>query len=223
MSYFAELDIDNMVLRVVVADDLQWCIDNLGGTWMETANPYSEESQVVTYCGPGFGADIAVPERFALPWSMDAATIPNELGEYAYATQGQVVFHNGKIWRNLQPDGNPNVWEPPTNWREYPMGDEHPLWVQPVGAVDAYPLDFIVEHDGIVWKSLTPANVWEPPTEWEDMTPAPPIAEWVQPTGAHDAYNTGDRVIFETLTYESLIDGNVWSPSAYPTGWATIG
>ena len=33
--YFAEIK-NNVVQRVVVADDLQWCIDNLGGTWVET-------------------------------------------------------------------------------------------------------------------------------------------------------------------------------------------
>ena len=169
MAYFAELDIDNVVLRVIVADSIDWCIDNLGGTWAETSDPYTEPT-AVTYCGPGYGFDPAVRERFALPWDETAATIPNAEGHWAYETQGEVVFHAGKIWRNLMPDGNPNVWEPPTNWREYPMGVEYPIWIQPVGAVDAYPLDFVVEHDGLVWRNVTPANVWEPPTLWEQVT-----------------------------------------------------
>jgi hypothetical protein len=82
----------------------------------------------------------------------------------------------------------------------------------------------MVEHDGKVWKNVTPANVWEPGTGvlWEDMSPPPPVAEWVQPTGGHDAYNIGDRVLFGGLTYESLINANVWSPTAYPAGWTVV-
>ena len=34
--YFAELDKNNTVLRVIVAPSLQWCIDTFGGTWVET-------------------------------------------------------------------------------------------------------------------------------------------------------------------------------------------
>jgi len=250
MSYFAELDANNVVLRVVVADNIQWCIDNLPITvqvgtetvegpdgpievpiyeqqpskWAETSDPYADPTPV-TYCGPGFGHDPAVREQFALPWDIDAATVPNTEGDYAYSTIGQVVFHNGKIWRNTIATGTPNVWEPGVSgWREYTMGDTYPVWLQPTGAHDAYLVDEIVEHDGKVWRNVTPANVWEPGTGvlWEDMSPPPPIAEWVQPTGAQDAYNTGDRVLFNGVTYESLINANVWSPTAYPAGWAII-
>jgi hypothetical protein len=34
-KYFAELK-NNIVQRVIVADDIQWCISNLGGEWVET-------------------------------------------------------------------------------------------------------------------------------------------------------------------------------------------
>jgi hypothetical protein len=45
MSYWAEIDKDNKVIRVTVGDDndpngdkgYQWLIDNLGGTWIETS------------------------------------------------------------------------------------------------------------------------------------------------------------------------------------------
>jgi hypothetical protein len=224
MSYFAEIDPDTkIVIRTVVADSAEWCEQHLGGMWLETADPYAEQTQL-NYCGPGFGADPAVPERFALPWDVTLATVPDAQGNYRYRTLGEVVFHNGKIWRNLMPTNNPNVWEPPTNWREYPMGTEHPLWVQPVGSVDAYPLDFIVEHNGKVWKSLHAANVWAPTAGllWEDLSPAPEIEEWTQPTGGHDAYNIGDQVTFNGQTWESVINGNVWSPAAHPAGWKLI-
>lgn len=35
-KYFAELDNQSTVIRVIVADDLEWCIENLGGEWVET-------------------------------------------------------------------------------------------------------------------------------------------------------------------------------------------
>lgn len=162
MSYFAELDANMVVKRVIVADSPEWCQTHLGGTWAETSDPYAEAS-TVNYCGPGWGHDPAVRERFAQPWSVSLATIPDDRGRYAYETAGQVVFHNGRIWRNLNPTGNPNVWEPGVaNWREYPMGDQHPLWLQPVGAIDAYKVGEVVEHNGQVWSNVTPANVWEP-------------------------------------------------------------
>jgi hypothetical protein len=45
MSHFAELDLNNVVLRVLVGDNndpagdegYQWLIDNLGGTWVQTS------------------------------------------------------------------------------------------------------------------------------------------------------------------------------------------
>lgn len=42
----AELDDNNMVIRVVVAETAQWCIDNLGGRWQDTTG--------LTYPGPGW-------------------------------------------------------------------------------------------------------------------------------------------------------------------------
>jgi hypothetical protein len=39
MGYFAELDNKNIVKRVIVADSLDWCEQNLGGTWVKTHDP----------------------------------------------------------------------------------------------------------------------------------------------------------------------------------------
>jgi hypothetical protein len=35
MPYFAEIK-DDIVHRVIVADNEQWCVENLGGEWVET-------------------------------------------------------------------------------------------------------------------------------------------------------------------------------------------
>jgi hypothetical protein len=37
MAHFAEIDSNNKVLRVIVADTQEWCEDNLGGTWIQTS------------------------------------------------------------------------------------------------------------------------------------------------------------------------------------------
>jgi len=48
-GYFAELK-DNIVQRVVSATDAQWCVDNLGGEWVQTY--YSTEGK--NYAGIGY-------------------------------------------------------------------------------------------------------------------------------------------------------------------------
>ena len=97
------------------------------------------------------------------------------------------------------------------------------VWRQPTSAVDAYPKDWTVQHDGKTSVSLTPANVWPPGVSgWREVVEEGAAPEWVQPTGAHDAYQTGDTVTFEGQEYVSLIDGNTWSPTAYPQGWEKI-
>ena len=98
------------------------------------------------------------------------------------------------------------------------------VWRQPTSAVDAYPKDWTVQHDGKTWVSLIAANVWEPGvSSWREVVEEGSGApEWVQPTGATDAYQTGDTVTFEGAEYVSTIDGNVWSPTDYPQGWEKI-
>ena len=36
MKYFAEIDSNKIVTRVIVANSLSWCVENLGGTWIDT-------------------------------------------------------------------------------------------------------------------------------------------------------------------------------------------
>lgn len=110
------------------------------------------------------------------------------------------------------------------------MEDGTPLWIQPLGATDAYMLGDIVLHNDQKWKSDIGNNVWEPGVYgWSEYTgevdpePSDEIPDFVQPGGSEDAYNIGDRVRFtDGKVYESLIDGNVWSPTDYPDGWKLI-
>jgi hypothetical protein len=87
MSYYAQVNPKTgEVERVVVADTAEWCAEHLGGTWVETADPY-DPKDTRTYCGPGYGYDEKHPQRFAP--KAEAAEIPFD----------QVVFHRGSIGR----------------------------------------------------------------------------------------------------------------------------
>lgn len=96
-------------------------------------------------------------------------------------------------------------------------------WVQPTGAHNAYPIDWVVSHKDKTWVSLVAANVWEPGVSgWREEV-AEGYPEWVQPTGAHDAYNLGDRVSWEGVDYESTMAANVWGPPpTFSQGWAVV-
>ena len=71
MSHFAELDSNNVVLRVLVGDNndpagdegYQWLIDNLGGTWVQTS--YNGNFRY-NYAGIGYKYD-EVGDAFIAP------------------------------------------------------------------------------------------------------------------------------------------------------------
>jgi len=246
--YFAQIDENKEVTRVVVCDDPAWLEQRLGGTWVETADPYSDAPQEVAYCGPGFGCDEEFPERFAPKWVAPVAITDPEPGQdpWTWYPVGSRVFHNGRIWRSRVAQ---NVWEPGTaGWHDAPPGGI-PTWFQPTGSADAY-TEFddetgeptIVKHGGKVWRNTLDANVW-PPGEfgWEEVVETPPPTEppvepptepvteaWVQPTGAHDAYPAIDpatsatyRVTHNGQTWENTHgDGNSWEPGVY--GWTVV-
>lgn len=81
MAHFAELDENNIVLRVLVTDNdfpnegYDWLVENLGGTWVQTSfNARIRKN----FAGEGFTYD---PERdaFIAPkpfesWSLDEET-----------------------------------------------------------------------------------------------------------------------------------------------------
>lgn len=57
-----------------------------------------------------------------------------------------------------------------------------PAWVQPTGAHDAYPLQWVVAHDGTVWESLVSGNVWMPGRAHGPHSISFPATVW-SPTG----------------------------------------
>lgn len=65
MAHFAEIDENNIVLRVLVTDNnepdegYQWLIDNLGGTWVKTS--YNTRDGVHLLGGTPFRKNYAIP------------------------------------------------------------------------------------------------------------------------------------------------------------------
>lgn len=65
MSHWAEVDSNNVVLRVLVGDNndpngdegYQWLIDNLGGTWIKTSYNAASNGFRYNFAGIGFSYD----------------------------------------------------------------------------------------------------------------------------------------------------------------------
>ena len=80
MSHWAELDEDNVVLRVVVGDNneadegYEWLIDNLGGTWIKTS--YNSKIRY-NYAAIGYTYD-EVNDAFISPKCHDEAVLNNK-------------------------------------------------------------------------------------------------------------------------------------------------
>ena len=164
---------------------------------------------------------------------------------------GDVFQYMDGLYKVIQDHTSLDNWLPSENPALYtPIMPESviPMFVQPTGAHDAYPLGQLVIYKDDVWESLINDNVWspddyaaswflresrhvveeppveEPPVE-EPPVEEPPVEEppvtypaFVQPTGGHDAYNIGDKVSFEGANWESVINANTWSPTAYAAG-----
>ncbi len=81
MSHWAEIDENNVVLRVLVGDNndprgdegYQWLIDNLGGTWIKTSYNHRIRKQ---YAGIGFTynaeADVFIAPQPYPSWVLDS-------------------------------------------------------------------------------------------------------------------------------------------------------
>ena len=85
MAHFAELDSDNIVLRVIVADNKEWCENNLGGTWVQTSyNTFAGEHKLggtplrKNYAGIGYiydaERDAFIPPQPFPSWSLNEQT-----------------------------------------------------------------------------------------------------------------------------------------------------
>ena len=177
MKYFAQVQ-DGQVIRVIVANNIEWCQTRLGGEWIETRDPYAEvqsdpELEPVNYCGPSFGCDPTFPERFAPQWVMP--TPDPDTGEWSSYPKGAVCAWNGGLIKSTV-DGN--VWHPDVSgWHPFPdIEGVRPLWVQPTGDHDTWGLDVEVEKDGKYFRSTIPDNATIP----GDPSSGPPFNFWIE-------------------------------------------
>ena len=109
MAHFAEVDADNTVLRVIVADTKEWCENNLGGTWVQTSynthrNEHPEGRPLhKNYAGIGYkwdGVGFYAPQPFP-SWTKNEET---------YLWEAPVA---------MPTDGKPYIWnEADQKWDE---------------------------------------------------------------------------------------------------------
>jgi len=73
MAHWAEIDENNTVLRVIVADSdkYDWLVERLGGEWVET---FKDRSQRFNYAGIGYTYDETL-DAFIPPKPSDDATL----------------------------------------------------------------------------------------------------------------------------------------------------
>ena len=96
MAHFAEINLDNQVLRVIVVADehetngTEWCHNLLGGTWVQTSYNNRIRKQ---YAGIGYtydpDADVFVAPQPYPSWTLDAnhdwqPPTPKPEGDYSW-------------------------------------------------------------------------------------------------------------------------------------------
>lgn len=96
MAHFAELDENNIVLRVLVTDNdfpnegYDWLVDNLGGTWVQTS--YNANFRK-NFAGVGFSYDAErdafIPPKPFESWTLNEDTC-NWEAPVAYPTDGKI-------------------------------------------------------------------------------------------------------------------------------------
>ena len=186
--YFAQIA-DGLVTRVIVANSKEWCESRLGGTWIETRDPYAETQpdpslEPVVYCGPGYGADPTFPERFAPQWV--PPYVDPETGQWVMPQKGDIRARHGRLWKSTV---NNNAWEPGVSaWHDEPeIEGVLPRYVPVTGAHDTYPLGFELLHNDIRYINDRDNNDREPGTfdsGWRVFGEEPPVGEqWID-TGA---------------------------------------
>ena len=84
MSHFAELDNNNIVLRVCVGDDTMpneghdWFVENLGGTWIKTSYNAATNGFRKNYANIGYtydqDLDAFIPPKPYPSWLLDEDT-----------------------------------------------------------------------------------------------------------------------------------------------------
>jgi hypothetical protein len=177
--------------------------------------------------------------RAVFPLSVDPASFAISLDMVKFAQEGgsgmAPGFYDAIVAVAAECEVIAQDARPPTSQRSFPPGldaNNPPEWAQPLGAHDAYPLNFPVSHKGFTYSSLMDANVWEPSPQsalWA-IYPDPGPLPWVRPTGSSDAYDVGDVVTHEVagrdvIIWQSNISANTTEPGTdgtFDRWWAPL-
>lgn len=171
MSYFAELDGNNVVVRVIVADTAPGT-----GTWIETA------VGDVVFAGPSWGYDTdgttIFPDGFASPWQPLTGDTHPVTGEPSQYDRGDVVWHIDRLWSCTR-DGTTTQEPDQTESRWRNTGRTYTEWEasgRPYGPTGTR----VSTEQGQVyrdWESLIDDNNTNPlaggQTDWLEITPPP--------------------------------------------------
>lgn len=146
MAHWAEIDDNNIVLRVTVGDNedpngdegYQWLIDNLGGRWIKTSYNNKIRKQ---YAGIGFYYDeqndvFIAPKPFA-SWTLDEnfdwqpPVKKPEVGIYIW-NEDALSWEAAEPYPSWIPDGD--TWVAPVAYpndgRNYTWNEEQLSWVE---------------------------------------------------------------------------------------------
>jgi hypothetical protein len=103
---------------------------------------------------------LAIPDLYE-PWAEGKEYAPGKIVTCGTDDNGDTV-----LYTVLQAHTSAENWPPgdtPALYKRVGFTDSGvPLWVQPLGAVDAYDKGDTVSHNGFIWVSDVDGNVWEP-------------------------------------------------------------
>lgn len=141
---------------------------------------------------------------------------------------GNVYFYtpDKNLYQCIQAHKTQIDWTPPVCkalWKKfYEPSDNILAWIQPIGSVDAYPINAKVTYGGYTWINTIKDNVWKPGvTGWTNLTPPVDNGVWTYPK----AYKIGDIVTYTGVTYKCLQAHNSqagWTPPVVPALWQKV-
>ena len=98
--------------------------------------------------------------------SFEVTTLfPDWESEKSYVINDRVKYEE-TLYRCLNAHDSQETWTPSTSPSLWVRIDdpaiEWPIWIQPVGSTDSYPLGAKVSHNDARWISDVENNIWEP-------------------------------------------------------------
>jgi len=94
------------------------------------------------------------------PWQPNTAYKINE-----YITYGENEVGDPQLYQVLQAHTSQDDWTPdntPSLYKAIGIDGGYPVWVQPVGAFDAYRIGDIVSYNGVLYICVSDYNVYPP-------------------------------------------------------------